>query len=279
MKRIVVVVLLIVIAGIAGVVRSHSKSGHFVSFASHNSVDQVRDEIRQTYQLEPGATVEVAGINGAVRVETSDIKTADIYIERKAESKEALDHRKITIEATAGSLTIRSEKGDSGFFGRLFGSNSSEQVTLKLPRQISLQTKGVNGAVTVGEIEGSVEVRGVNGRVQIAGAKGTAAFKGVNGNITVGLKEISADGITLGGVNGNIDLQLPQGLNADFEATGINGSVSSSLSDVSIEKDRHGKYSGRIGNGGSQGITAKGINGNIRLTRAALASASPIAEN
>lgn len=275
MKRIIVVVLLIAIAGIAGIVRSHSKGGHFDGFVSHKSGDQSRDEIRQTYQLESGAAVEVAGINGSVKIETSDTKMAEVYIERTAESKDALDRRKITIEANTNSLRIRGEKGDSGFFDRLFGSSPSEQVTLKLPRQISLQAKGVNGPVTVGEVDGSVEVKGVNGRVQIAGAKGTAAFKGVNGNITVGLTELSGDGVTLGGVNGNIDLQLPQGLNADFAATGINGNVASSLSDVSIEKNKHGKYFGRIGNGGSQGITAKGINGNIRLTRSSLALAAP----
>lgn len=279
MKRIIVVALLIVIAGIAGVVRSHSKGVHFVGFASHKSSEQVRDEIRQSYQLEPGAAVEVAGINGFVKIETSDTKTAAVFIERSAESKEALDRRKITIEANGSSLRIRGEKGDSGFFDRLFGSSPSEQVTLKLPRQISLQTKGVNGPVTVGEIDGSVDVKGVNGRVQIAGAKGTATFKGINGNITVGLSELSGDGVTLGGVNGNIDLQLPTGLNADFEATGINGNVASTLSDVAIEKDKHGKYSGKIGNGGSQGITAKGINGNIRLTRSSLASAASAGEN
>jgi DUF4097 and DUF4098 domain-containing protein YvlB len=280
MKRIIVVVLLIAIAGIAGIVRSHSKNGHFSTFVSHKSGgDQSREEIRQSYQLEPGAMVEVAGINGFVKIETSETKSAEVYIERTGESKEALERRKITIEANANSLSIRGDKGDSGFFDKLFGSSPAEEVTLKLPRQISLQTKGINGPVTVGDLDGSVDVKGVNGRVQIAGAKGPVTFKGINGNITVGLKEVSGDGVTLGGVNGNIDLQLPLGLNADFQATGINGNVASSLPDVSIEKDKRGKYSGRIGNGGSQGITAKGINGNIRLTRSSLASAAPTAEN
>jgi DUF4097 and DUF4098 domain-containing protein YvlB len=271
MKRIIFVVLLVGIAAIAGIVRSRAKSGDFDRFVSHKAADQAREEIRQTYQLEPGATVELAGINGGINIETSDTKTADVYIERTGASKEALERRKIIIEADAHSLKIRSEKGDAGFFGRLFGSSPSEQITLKLPRQISLQTKGVNGAVTVGDLDGPVDLRGINGRVQIAGAKG-AAFKGVNGNISFGLKELVGEGVTLSGVNGNIELQLVPGINGDFEVNGINGSVASSLSEVSIEKDKHAKYSGRIGNGGSLGITAKGINGNIRLTRSSLAS-------
>jgi DUF4097 and DUF4098 domain-containing protein YvlB len=142
---------------------------------------------------------------------------------------------------------------------------------LKLPRQISLLAKGVNGSVTTGELEGSVEVHGVNGRVQIAGAAGIDC-KGINGNILVGLRRLNSDGVSLHGVNGNIELQLSEGLNADLDAHGMNGRVMSDLPEVTIDKSRHGSYSARIGSGGSA-ISAHGINGNIRLTRAVMTPA------
>jgi DUF4097 and DUF4098 domain-containing protein YvlB len=273
MKRILILVVLVGIAGIAGIVRSHSKSGDFDRFVSRNATEQAREDIRQSYQLAPGASVELSNINGAIKIETSDTKTADVYVERTASSQEALVRRKVTIEADANSLRIRGQKGDVGFFGRLFGSNPSERITLKLPRDIALHTKGVNGAVTIGELDGPVDVRGINGRVQIAGANG-AAFKGINGNISLGLKELNSDGVVLGRINGNIELQLAEGFNADFDAHRINGSVTSSLSEVTLDKNGRGNYSGRIGNGGMSVITAKGINGNIRLTRYSLASQS-----
>jgi len=62
------------------------------------------------------------------------------------------------IDATLPSLTIRSEKGDVGFLDHLFGSNPSEKITLKLPKQIHLATRGVNGSVTVGSWTESVTV-------------------------------------------------------------------------------------------------------------------------
>lgn len=271
MKRILILVALVMIAGIAGIVRSHSKAGDFDRLVSHNAADQVREEVRQSYQLAPGASVVLSNINGSIRIETSDSKTAEVYVERLASSQEALGRRKVTIEADPNSLRIRGEKGDVGFFERLFGSSPSEKLTLKLPRQIALHTKGVNGAITVAELDGPVDVRGVNGRVQIAGTTG-AEFKGINGNITVGLRQLNSDGVTLGGINGNIELQLTPGINAAFDAHGINGNVVSDLSEVSIDRSKHGTYSGQIGNGGSSVITAKGINGNIRLTRSTLAA-------
>jgi DUF4097 and DUF4098 domain-containing protein YvlB len=205
-------------------------------------------------------------LNGAVTIETSETTKAEVYIERKASSQEALERRKVTIEADANSLRIRGEKEHDGFFSRFFGSNASERVSLKLPRQISLQGKGINGAFKAGEIDGPVEVTGVNGRVQVASATGSALFKGINGNVVVGLKKIDAEGVNLNGINGNIELQCASDLNADFDARGLNGRVVSDLPNVSIDKSKRGHYSARIGSGGT-GITAKGINGNIRLAR------------
>ena len=269
MKRIVILVVLVAIAGVAGVVRSSVGSvTELRGLVSHQNASDVRKEIRETHQLSPGARIELTGLNGAVKIETSNSNTAEIYIERTASSQEAMDRRKVTIEADANSLTIRGEKVDSGFFSRLFGSSAGERTTLKLPRQITLLAKGVNGAFVTGDIDGAVEASGINGRVQIGSAVGRATFKGINGNMVVGLKTIDQEGVTLSGINGNIELQLGADVNADFDARGINGRLVTDLPNVSIDKSRHGSYSARIGSGGA-GITAKGINGNIRFTRSA----------
>ena len=280
MKRIVILIVLVVLAGVAGVVvRSASDGtvGQLRGLVSPHYAGDVRQEIRQNYQLSPGARVELTGLNGAVKIETSDTKTAEVYIERTAPSQEALDRRKVTVEADANSLRIRGEKGDCGFWSRLFGgSSAAERVTLKLPRQISLYTKGVNGSFITSEIDGAVDIAGVNGRVQIASALGRATFKGINGNMFVGLKRID-DGVDLSGINGNIELQLGDDVNADLDARGMNGRIVSDLPNVSIDKSRRGSYWARIGNGGG-GITAKGINGNIRLTRSPEAASAEEAE-
>ena len=275
MKRILIFVLLVVLAAIAGIVVRSSSSAELRGLVSHSNASDVREEIRKTYELSPGARVELVGLNGPVKIETSDTKTAEVYIERTASTQEALDRRKVTVEADANSLRIRGEK-EGGFISRLFGGSASERVTLKLPRQITLYGKGVNGSFTSSDIDGAVEIAGINGRVQIANAAGRASFKGVNGSIVVGLTKIDVDGVTLSGINGNIELQLASDVNADFDARGMNGQVISDLPNVSVDKSKKGNYWARIGSGGS-GITAKGINGNIRLTRSS--TAVPVATN
>lgn len=267
-KRLIIIAILVAIAAIAGVVRSNSGAS-IETLISHKSAGENREEIRKSFEMAPGARVEVFNINGSVNIETADTKTAEVYVERTAPTAEALSRRKVIVEGNANSLKIYGEKGDVGFFARLFGSNSWEKVTVKLPRRIELLTKGVNGSVVVGELDGPVEVHGVNGRVQIAGTAGTAAFKGINGNIVVALKQLNPEGVTIRGINGNIELRLSQDLNAYLEARGMNGRVSSEIAGVSVERERRGRYFAQIGSGGNS-INARGINGNIRLTRSTL---------
>ena len=279
MKRILIVILLVVLAGVAGVVvRSSSSSGGTFSelreLTSHSAQESAKDVSRQTYPLSPGARVEVGGINGPVTIETSpDAKMAELEIERTASSKEALDRRQIKIESDSSRLRIHGETVDHNFIAKLFGSKASEKVTLKLPSHVALFVKGVNGPVVVGAIDGAIGVGGVNGKVQVANAVGGATFKGINGNVFAGLKGIEQDGVTLKGINGNIELQLPADVNADFDASGINGRVITDIPNVSLDSRKRGNYWARIGSGG-KGITAKGINGNIRLTRATVAISS-----
>lgn len=269
-KRLIIVVLLVAIAAIAGFVRSHSGAGisDFKGLVSHNSTGQTREENRETYELAPGARVEVFNINGSVNIETSDTKTAEIYIERTASNAEALNRRRVAIEYSSSSLKIYGEKVSTSFWANLFGSKSSERVSLKLPRQIALLAKGINGSLVSGEVEGALDVRGVNGRVQVGSANGTADLKGINGNVVLTLKQLDLDAVSLSGINGNIELRMADGVNGYLDVKGINGSLVSDASQVTIEKGKRGRYWAQIGTGGNS-ITAKGINGNIRLTRTA----------
>src|SRR6185295_9461541 len=101
---------------------------------------------------------------------------------------------------------------------------------------------------------------------EIAETTGSAKFSGINGNVAVALFQLNKDGVELNGINGNIELRLGEGLNADFESHGMNGRVTSDLPGVVVEGSKYGNFTARIGSGGN-GITANGINGNIRLTR------------
>jgi hypothetical protein len=245
-----------------------------VGASEETSQGSVRDEIRKSFELPAGARIEVQGINGKLDIQTSEGKTTEVYVLRRAESRDSLDRREVTLEQTASGLLVKSRQRSHSFWGHLFGEKVKEEVTIKAPRQIALALKGINGNETSGDIEGTLEVKGINGRVDLGQANASATISGVNGNISVGLSSLGNTGARLSGINGNIELKLADGLDAQLTAKGMNGSVRSEISNVTVEKDdQRSRYSARIGNGGAP-ITVSGINGNVRLTRVASVTAT-----
>ena len=219
-----------------------------------------RDEIRRSVRLDPGATVEVRGINGSVSVETSETDTAEILVVRSARDRESLEHRQVIIEASEQRLVIRGENDNDRDSSRV---NVRQRVSLRLPRRISMNVRGVNGRVTVGDIEGPVHVSGINGRTEIRGAVGAAEISGVNGAVMLVVTRLGEEGLRVSGVNGDVELQLDSGTNADLSGAGVNGQIDSRLTGVAVESGLvRGMVRARIGAGGAP-IRMTGINGRL----------------
>ncbi len=225
-----------------------------------------RDEIRQTYELAPGARVEVERINGTVDIETFEGSGAEVHIVRSARNREDLNYKKILVEATGGGLAIRGEKENDRW-----GSdrrNVKHRVVLKLPRRIDLNVGGVNGRVNVGEVDGPVVVSGINGRVEVGQAVGYTSLSGINGAVGITIAQLGDRGIDVSGINGRVELRFTEDLNADLDVTGINGSVQADVPNVTVQgKMSRSNFRAKIGTGGTR-INVSGINGGVRLVRA-----------
>src|SRR5213593_545571 len=66
-----------------------------------------REEINQTYELSPGARVELSVISGPVDVETTSGTTAEVHIVRMGQTRADLDCYTVGIEHTPTSLLMR----------------------------------------------------------------------------------------------------------------------------------------------------------------------------
>ncbi len=281
MRRVFIVVVLVVGAAVLGLWRSHGgvRQGlsRVIGVSDDNSQGVTGDETRKSFELKPGARLEVQGINGKVEIQTSDTRTVEVYVRRTADNPSSLRRREMIIEQTSDGLLVRSKQNHVGLWEHLFGRDPKEEVTIKAPRQIALSLRGINGNVKSGDIDGPLEAKAINGRVELGPANESAEISGINGSISLGLKQLGERGARISGVNGGIELRLTNGLNADLTARGMNGSVRSEIPDVTVDRDDGGsRYSARIGTGGAS-IEISGINGNVRLTRAddgAAASAS-----
>ncbi|HVG17615.1 MAG TPA: hypothetical protein VNI02_01075 [Blastocatellia bacterium] len=260
MKKNLVVLLIIMVVSLA--VASQALAANAQKHDGGDSDFSERDEIKQSYELSPGARVEVRGINGTVDIETASGSTAEVHIVRSARTREDLNYRKIIVEHTGNSLVVRAEKENER------GDHSVRQrVMLRLPRQVDLNVSGVNGRTNVGEIDGPVRLSGINGAVEVEQAAGYSEISGINGRVRVNIARLSDRGVQVSGVNGGVELRFAEDLNADLDVSGINGSVNTDVPNVSvIGKFNRQNFRAKIGSGGTP-ITIKGVNGSVRLAR------------
>jgi hypothetical protein len=235
-----------------------------------------RDETRQTFRLDAGAHVEVGKINGTVEVRTADIDTAEVHIVRTAGSAEDLEYGRVNVECSPESLVVRGERSGGGLWHRVWngGGQVRQEVTLTLPRRVELSASHVNGAVSVGELDGAVEVSHVNGRVEVAQSTGRSQISHVNGGVRVGVARLAEDGVEVSHVNGNVEIRLRQLVNADVEAEGHNGALTLNVPNVTMQERLNRSYTrARFGTGGTP-VEIRRVNGNIRFESDAAAGAA-----
>ena len=277
MKRVLIVVGLIVCAAVLGLWRSHGGVRAGLNRVVNGAGDATAqaatvDEIRKSFELKPGEKVWIQGINGRVEIQTSDTKTAEVYVKRTGDNANALQRRQMIVEQNADGLLVRSRQVFNGVWDHIFGKDPKEEVTIKAPRQIALALRGVNGRVISSDIDGPLNLQGLNGNIDLGQVGDSIEIHGVNGSIVLGLNKLSDAGAHINGVNGGIELKLGSGLNADLTADGMNGNVRSEIPEVSVTKENWSHYSARIGNGNGE-IHISGINGNVKLTRGPVAAA------
>ncbi len=267
MKIKIMFVLLIVVA--AWVIGRETSDG---TPRREAEIGEGREETRQSYQLSPGARIEVRSISGSVEVETTETGSAEVRVVRTARNRADLDHNNVVVEQTLNSLTVQGRNDGKTWWRSLWGGGNDvrQQVVLKIPRQSELTARGINGPLTIGDIEGGLRVSGVNGRVEVLQANGSSEITGVNGAVSLTASRLGEGGIQVSGINGGVTLRFGDAVNADLKVHGLNGSVSSNLVNMTIEeKLEHSRMRARIGVGGVP-VTVSGVNGRVQLESAAL---------
>lgn len=260
-----------------------------------------RDEINRTFQLAPGAHVEVSSIRGPVEIVNSDSATAEVQIIRTARTRADLDYHKISVEQTGSRLVIKGIQEPEQRQGENIRVN--HHVRLKLPRRIDLAVMSISGSVRGGDVDGQTVLRSISGSatfgdvggklrltsisgdvvigtvggdarvnsvsgdVRVAEVNGSLDVNSVSGRVKATLASLSTQGIHINSVTGSIEVAFKSDVNADFSADSINGSVDLDVPGVTRDTEvKPPNFRARIGAGGTP-ISITSVTGNVRLTR------------
>lgn len=220
------------------------------------------EEAHQTYQLAPGAHVDVSYISGPVSVEATGGQTAEVHIYRTAQNSGDLAYRKVSVEQTAAGLTIRQKMGGT----EPSKINLLNRVVLKLPRDVSVSAKNISGDFSVSGISGTVDLNGISGSVEATRLNGAVTISGASGDVRVAVALVTGAGLRVSDVSGGVYLQLASNLNADLSINNSTDGVSNKIADLALNKVDSSSYSARLGSGGPR-IVVSNVTGTVVIQR------------
>ena len=244
--------------------------------AAYRIIVQEDEEFRWSGAMQPGATLEIKGVNGEVVAEGVSGSQAEVVAVKKGKDDDPSEVR-IEVVEHAGGVTIcalhprKPDKepyecapGKSGEIGAE-DNDVSVKFTVSVPRGVNLSVQTVNGGIEAMSIDGDVKAQTVNGGVKVS-ATGAAQGQTVNGSVSVSMGRAEGP-LRFQTVNGSITVELPGDAAADVRAQTVHGQINTDFP-ITV-KGRFGMRNaqGTIGGGGPD-LSLQTVNGSINLKRA-----------
>jgi len=237
---------------------------------------ETKEEFRWHGPVAPGGTVEIRGVNGAIRAEPAAGNDVEIVALKRGRRNSPRDVQ-VKVVPHDGGLTVCAVYPASGFGpanecqpgsgGRMNVRHNDVSVdfTVRVPAGSGLVARTVNGSVRASGLRGRVEAHTVNGSVTLF-TEGAAEAETVNGSIDAALGRTDwKDAASFQTVNGSITLALPREASTAVEARTVNGRIAVDFELTGARTSRR-ELSGTIGAGGRK-LALATVNGGIRVRR------------
>ncbi len=255
--------------------RHYALAALFLAGVSGAATAQDKDDFRWSKALSSGKTLEIIGINGDIDARGGTGSEAIVTAVKRARRSDPEDVR-IEVVEHADGVTIcavypsrRSSRPNEcrpGGEGRNDTRDNDVQVhsTITVPRGARFIGRTVNGRVDAVALDGAAEAHSVNGSVTLETA-GYGSATTVNGSIRARLGRADwSDDLEFTTVNGQIDITLPEGLNADVDASSVNGGIRTDFPLTVRGKWGPKRMTGKIGSGG-RGLVLSTVNGGMEI--------------
>jgi len=224
----------------------------------------------KSYTLDANGRVEIANINGRIRIEPSEGNAVDVSALRKArgaspeQAKAALERATIVETVTGGTIKVETKVARlEGIV--LNGGNAQVEYTVKVPAGAEVKLTTVNGGIEITGLKGRVTAETTNGGVEARGVAGQLAASTTNGGLDIDLATVSEGGVKLECTNGGIKVRLPRDAKATISASITNGGISAGNLPIDITgENTRRRLQGRM-NGGGPRVDIEGTNGGITL--------------
>jgi len=247
------------------------------SFAVAHAAQSSSDDFHWNGRVEQGQAIEIKGINGDVRAESSpgnEVEVTAVKMGRRSDAKEVeirvLQHGGgVTICAVYPSSDPNRPNGceaGSNWSSHTHNNDVRVDFVVRVPQGVRFTGYTVNGDIQTGALGSDVDASTVNGSINVAAA-GVARARTVNGSISASLGRANWSGpLKFETVNGGITLDLPSDTSAEVHAETLNGEIMTDFPLSIMGSISRRKLNGTIGSGGRE-LSLKTVNGSIKLHR------------
>jgi hypothetical protein len=228
--------------------------------------------------LEPGGTVTILGINGAIHAEPAKGNTLEVRAVRSSRHHDP-SVVKIEMHQEGGRITFcalypapkNSPPNTCGDADHTRSHTDSDDLTVDfrvlVPAGVTLEARTVNGAISATNLAGPVDAKTVNGGIEVSTTSWAEAAT-VNGDVDVAMAGKGwPDGLDFRTVNGSITLHMGGAVNAEVKAETMNGDIATDFPLTMLGSMKKNKLHATIGAGGPE-LALATLNGSIELRKA-----------
>jgi hypothetical protein len=141
---------------------------------------QAEETFHYQYPISAGGTLELLNQDGPVEISGWDRNEVDISGTKCASTTERLKDIRVDVNATSGSVSIRTIRPDS------FWERGSVRYVIHVPRGVELKrVETSNGPIDVDGTNASAHLRTSNGPVRVADVRGELEVETSNGPVRV----------------------------------------------------------------------------------------------
>jgi DUF4097 and DUF4098 domain-containing protein YvlB len=228
---------------------------------------QASDQWEKTYQVSPGATLEIENTNGAIEVRTHSQPTIQVRASRTARAvteqgaRDLLGRTKLEETASQDLVRLVTPRQSSSM-----GQHIEVRYEVLVPASIAVNLTTVNGKVQLDGVSGAVALETVNGGIEARNITTLRTAETVNGSVSLELASLSAQGTRIETVNGSVGVKLPSSATADVSVRTVNGGIEvEGFGNVSQAERRRRHFEGKL-NGGGPTLRVETVNGGVSVS-------------
>lgn len=247
--------------------------GRHAATISSSSSSRTSSDLEWGWDLAPGKTIEVRGVNGWIHVERASGSKTEVSAEKKWRRSDP-DEVKIEIVPNAEGVIVcavypgRWGEKNSCEGGHNSVHNNDVQVnfTVRVPSGVRCVARTVNGEIEALRLDSPADAQTVNGSIEVTSTRPVTA-QTVNGSIHAEMGTLGREDLEFQTVNGSVTLVIGGRVDARLRARTLNGDIESDWP-LTIESGRVSRHriDAVIGRGGPE-LRVETVNGGIHLVQ------------